>query len=444
MYNKIFHFLVRYQILFKSQYGYRKGHNCTQATLDFLQTIEAALQDNEYAIGVFCDLSKAFDTLDHEILLNKLDHYGIRGNWLSWLRSYLSNRKQYVDLNGVKSNPEKIPVGVPQGSILGPLLFLIYVNDLPASLDKLTPVIFADDTNLVIRGENLLDLVRTLNSDLATLNDYFKANKLKLNIDKTKMVCFRKKGSEFQEEDLLVTLDGIQLQRENAATFLGITIDEHLSWETHCNNVANKMARNAGILNRVKKILPTPSLRTLYNSLIFTHYSYGIEVWGGCQSKHLKRIIGIQKKSIRHVYKSQWLDHTEPRMKHLNSLKVNDQHYFQCLSLTFDMLKGHSPDIYNLMQEQNKNATQHSLRSATDRPGNLRLPSFNALQLKTSFLSSIPDLWNALPADIQNAATRKQFKSKLKRKILDNYHDKVSCQNPRCTDRRFHVRVNQS
>ena len=444
MYSKIFHFLVRYQILFKSQYGYRKGHNSTQATLDFLQTIEGALQDNEYAIGVFCDLSKAFDTLDHEILLNKLDHYGIRGKWLSWLRSYLSNRKQYVDLNGVNSNPEKIPVGVPQGSILGPLLFLIYVNDLPASLDKLTAVMFADDTNLVTRGENLLDLVRTLNSDLAKLNDYFKANKLKLNIDKTKMVCFRKKGLEFQEEDLQVTLDGIQLQRENTATFLGITIDEHLSWETHCNSVANKMARNAGILNRVKKILPTSSLQTLYNSLIFTHFSYGIEVWGGCQSKHLKRIIGIQKKSIRTIYKSQWLDHTEPRMKHLNTLKVNDQHYLQCLSLIFDMLKGHSPDIYNLVQEQNMNVTLHTLRSATDKPGNIRLPSFNALQVKTSFLSSIPTLWNALPADIQNAATRKQFKAKLKRNILDHYHNKVSCHNPRCTDRRFHLRLNQS
>ena len=144
------------------------------------------------------------------------------------------------------------------------------------------------------------------------------------------------------------------------------------------------------------------------------------------------------------ICKSQWLDHTEPRMKQLNALKINDQHYLQCLSLIFDMLKGHSPDIYGLKQEQNMNISQHGLRSATDKPGNLRLPSFNALQVKTSFLSSIPNLWNALPADIQNAATRKQFKAKLKRNILNQYHSKVSCHNPQCTDHRFHLRPNHS
>ena len=134
VYNKIFHFLVRYQILFKSQYGFRKGHSTAHATLDFVKTIEKALQDNEYAIGVFCDLSKAFDTLDHGILLKKLEHYGVRGNWLSWFKSYLSNRKQYVDIYGISSGYTDITVGVPQGSILGPLLFLIYINNLPASL----------------------------------------------------------------------------------------------------------------------------------------------------------------------------------------------------------------------------------------------------------------------------------------------------------------------
>ena len=149
-------------------------------------------------------------------------------------------------------------MGVPQGSILGPLLFLIYVNDLPASLEKLIPVMFADDTNLIIRGKSLEELTNAINADLKTLNDYFKANKLKLNVDKTKMVCFRKKNSEFQEEDLLVSLNGENLKCEKSATFLGITIDEHLSWEEHCNQVANKMARNAGILNRINNFVPTP------------------------------------------------------------------------------------------------------------------------------------------------------------------------------------------
>ena len=221
--------------------------------------------------------TSSFDTLDHDILLSKLDHYGIRGKWLSWFCSYLSNRKQYVDFDGNCSDLEDINVGVPQGSILGPLLFIIYINDLPASIKKLIPVMYADDTNLILKGKKFNELVAILNSELLTLREYFKANKLKLNADKTKLVCFRKRNSSFNS-DLRVTLDGTKLQWEKSATFLGITLDENLSWETHCNRVANKMAQGAGVLNRVKNLLPTTSLCTLYNSFIFSHYSYGLEV----------------------------------------------------------------------------------------------------------------------------------------------------------------------
>ena len=259
IYSKISDFLVRYEILFKSQYGFRKGHNTTHATLDFLQTIESALKANEYAIGIFCDLSKAFDTLDHEILLTKLDHYGVRGTWLAWLRSYLTNRHQYVEMNGVKSDLAPITVGVPQGSILGPLLFLIYINDLPAAVNKLIPVLFADDTNLVIKGKNLSELITTINEELENLSDYFKANKLKLNAGKTKLVCFRKKGLKLDSSNLNIKLDETNLPFQKSATFLGITLDEHLTWEDHCNLVGNKMSRNTGVLNRVKKALPASS-----------------------------------------------------------------------------------------------------------------------------------------------------------------------------------------
>ena len=438
IYSKLFDFLVRYQILFKSQYGFRKGRNTTHATVDFLQTVERALHDQEYAIGIFCDLSKAFDTLDHDILLKKLDHYGIRGKWHAWIKSYLSNRKQYVDMNGTLSNTEAITVGVPQGSILGPLLFLIYINDLPASLEQLIPVMFADDTNLIIKGKNLTELTSAINQDLKSLNDFFKANKLKLNVNKTKMVCFRKKGQNFEKEDLKIVLDEIPLDCEDQATFLGICLDSHLSWDTHCNNVALKMAKNSGILNRVKNYLPSSSLTILYNSLISSHFSYGLEVWGACKTKNLKRLQTIQKKSIRAITKAPWFSHSEPRMKNLKLLKIEDQYYLQCASLIFDMIKGFAPDVLSLLQEQNENSIKIT-RSARNRPQNLRLPAYNSIKLKNSFQNIVPDLWNTLPENLQSATTRKSFKVSLKKNMLDQYGDKTECSNPRCSDTRFHV-----
>ena len=176
LYDKIFEFLVRYQILFKSQYGFRAGHNTTHATLDFLEKIEEAFEKDECAVGIFCDLSKAFDTLNHDLLLMKLNHYGMRGTAGNWFKSYLSNRTQYVDWNEGKSRNIPITTGVPQGSILGSLLFLIYINDLASAVQKLKCVIFADDTNLLIKGKDIQEIQPILNAELENVNDFFFAS----------------------------------------------------------------------------------------------------------------------------------------------------------------------------------------------------------------------------------------------------------------------------
>ena len=434
VYNKIFHFLVRYNILFKSQYGFRKGRNTTHASLDFLQTVEAALCKDECAVGIFCDLSKAFDTLDHGILLNKLEHYGIRGKWHLWFQSYLSDRTQFVDLNGITSTEQSIQVGVPQGSILGPLLFLLYINDLPASLSKMLAVKFADDTNLVIRGRSLEDLANDINSDLASVNDFFKANKLKLNVEKTKMVCFRKKGKTINEVPIM--LDGAKLSYNDSATFLGITLDCNLNWEQHCIAVANKIARNSGLLNRLKHYLPKASLKILYDSLVSSHFLYGLEVWGACPAKMKKRLTVIQKKCVRIISKANWNSHSEPRMKELKILKFEDQHLFQCATLVFDMLNKNAPDIFDLQKEQYLN-TELTTRSSVNKPNNIRLLSYSNSQLK-SFSSLAPAFWNTLSESLQAAESRNLFKSTLKRTFLSDYNEKADCTNPRCTDRKYH------
>ena len=437
IHDKIFEFLVRYQILFETQYGFRKGRNTTHATLDFIKTIEDAIELNQYAIGVFCDLSKAFDTLNHEILLNKLDHYGIRGTANKWFESYLRDRTQYVELNGKRSCSLPIKTGVPQGSILGPLLFLIYINDLP-SASNLKCVSFADDSNLLIQGNDLRTLTLQLTKELEGINDFFKANQLKLNASKTKMVYFRKKSLPTDYEQLDVFLDGIRLTQDESAEFLGISIEGTLNWEKQCTKVANKISRGNGLLNRVKHLLPPSSMRLLYHSFIQPHIQYNLPAWGGCSAQSKKRIINIQKRAIRTITKSYHTAHTEPRMKKLGLLKFDDLYNLQSTLLVHDCYYERAPANISSCVNSIGNAS-HNLRNQANKPLDLKIPLFTSRAGTSSFSYQGPTFWNNVSTEIRSIDQKGRFKAILKSNILDEYERKAACTNPRCRDHSNHL-----
>ena len=191
MYTRLLDFLEKQKVLFQYQFGFRKKHSSYMAVMLLVDKIIKCLEDGEFVIGVFLDFSKAFDTVDHEILLTKLYHYGIRGSALDWFRSYLSDRKQYVTYNGVASASKAIKCGVPQGSILGPLLFLIYINDLAKVCTHTCSVLFADDTNLFLNGRDLKEMEAQLNNELSVISTWLKVNKLSLNIKKNSLHVIR-------------------------------------------------------------------------------------------------------------------------------------------------------------------------------------------------------------------------------------------------------------
>ena len=232
MYNRLISFVIQYDLLYKYQFGFRKGHSTIFAILTLTDFISQALENGDYVIGIFLDFSKAFDTVNHAILFEKLDHMGIRGIAYDWLCDYLNNRSQYVSYDGSKSEYRNISCGVPQGSVLGPLLFLLYINDIANVSDVLFSLLFADDTNSLASGSDLGQLIETVNCELEKIVIWLAANKLSLNIKKTHFMLFRTKGKKITG-DVSIKISNQEVTQVDHTKFLGVIIDNKLNWSYH-------------------------------------------------------------------------------------------------------------------------------------------------------------------------------------------------------------------
>ena len=242
MYNRLISFLKKYNILFKYQFGFREKHGTNSALITLVDKILKSWNKGEYVLGLFLDLSKAFDSINHEILINKLYCYGNRGNVLTWFRNYLKNRKQFVTFNDYKSSEMFIKHGVPQGSILGPVLFLLYINDMANISNKLFFLLFADDTNIFISGQNIDEMVETLNQELKKVTQWLAINKLTLNIFKTQYMIFSLSKEVNPINDVIINHE--KIKKVSSTKFLGILLDNNLSWSQHIYNIKKKVSKN--------------------------------------------------------------------------------------------------------------------------------------------------------------------------------------------------------
>ena len=347
MFTRLYNFLETNNCIYKLQFGFRAKHSTNHAILSITQQIQEAINKDKIAIGIFIDFQKAFDTVNHSILLDKLNHYGVKGSANKWFESYLNNRKQFVTINGINSDTTNIKHGVPQGSVLGPLLFLVYINDLHHSIRDSKTFHFADDTNLLFtteKNERNSNPVRRLNSDLKALNQWLIANKISLNPAKTEMIYFRKKNTEIPE--LNVKLNGIKLTPKSQIKYLGLTFDEHLTFEPHINLMNAKLKRANNLLAISRHYLPQNLLKQIYYSQFHSHISYGCQVWG-FKINSISKTFLLQKKAIRLMSFANKDAHTDPLFKKLEIIKLQDIITSINVLFVHKILNGESPTFFN-------------------------------------------------------------------------------------------------
>uniref|UniRef100_A0A8C6SQ40 Reverse transcriptase domain-containing protein n=1 Tax=Neogobius melanostomus TaxID=47308 RepID=A0A8C6SQ40_9GOBI len=411
-------FIERCNLLSDNQFGFRNNHSTSHALFDIIEEITNAVDNKKYAIGLFIDLSKAFDTINYDILINKLEHYGIRGVALQWVTSYLKNRKQCVKIGDYQSSCRQIVCGLPQGSILGPKLFNMYINDICKTSQVLKFILFADDTNIFASGDDLQQLCRIVNLELKSVNKWFKQNKLSLNLSKSKMMIFGNCNSNAQEA---IQIEGVVIERVHEIKFLGVIIDDRITWKAHIKYISTKISRSISVIAKAKHILNIKALHILYCSLILPYLYYCTVVWGSTYKNTLKPIVLLQKRAIRVIHKVGFLDHTNSLFLKSKIMKFCDIVEFQTVQMLYKarykLLPGQiqrrfqeRTGCYELRDELNFRTQKHSstLKSFS--------PTVNGVQL-----------WNKLEMELKRSPNINLFKYKYKQKTFEIYREQEMC-----------------
>ena len=313
IYSRLHKFLVSMNIINECQFGFRKGHSTSHALNYSVEEVDKQLNSGKHVLGIFIDLSKAFDTINHEKLRYKLDNYGIRGTPLALISDYLSNRTQYTSVLGEKSEKLNVLFGVPQGSVLGPLLFLLYINDIVNCSDRGKFILYADDTNIFITGNTKRSAYATANAVLKAVNSYMTANQLHINLAKCNHIYFNPRPNVIDsascerarpfvgrnsEQEHLLNINGRIIPQVTEIKFLGVILDEDLSWMPHIEYLVKKLKVSVGGLCRIRHVVPESLYESLYHTLFESHLCYGISVWGGVTHDKLEKLFVVQKKCI--------------------------------------------------------------------------------------------------------------------------------------------------
>ena len=406
VHDQILNFILDNNILTKNQSAFRKLHSTITSLIGTTDYWYENIDSKKLNLTIFLDLRKAFDTVDHEIMVKKLWKYGMRGNTGSWFQSYLDQRKQYCSENGQRSMASEVTCGIPQGSCLGPLLFIIYLNDFEKCLRFSKASVYADDTTVTITSNDVEKILHEAQQELFNLSEWMRINKLSPNPEKTEyMIIGHSRKLNTLNTSNPLTINGTDIKRVTKTKSLGIVVDENLSWDEQYNTLKGKIYGGLSSLKKLKNIIPQTKLCSVYYAIIESHLRYANEIWGSLPKTKLDALQRLQDRARTIIENARLKDNWS-----CDWLSIENIIRFDRSVMAYKIINKLSPENLWDKFQQRSSQSNYATRHCKD----LQIPRLNTEHAKKSYQYSTVKIWNTIPTDIRELPTISHFKKRLK------------------------------
>ena len=410
VHDQVYEYLKVNKVLTMSQSAFQKLCSTIPSLIDSTDYWYENIDHKQLNLAIFLDLKKAFDTVDHKILLEKLRKYGIRELSGDWFESYLKNRRQYCAANGYESRPRTVTCGIPQGSCLGPLLFIIYLNDFEKCLKVSKAGMYADDTHVTVTSMNVEELVHKAQEELTQISEYMRLNKLSANPQKTEyMIIGHPRRTNKVEIHETLRLNGADIKRVKKTKSLGVIVDEGLNWEEQFKTIKGKVSGGLTSLKKLKNILPQSQLSNVYRALVESHMRYADVIWGSLTHSKKESLQRLQDRAIFIIetarIKDKWSN---------NLLSAEQLVMFDRAVMAYKIMNRLCPEnLWNKFQRRS-HYSNYNTRFCRD----LQIPRYNLEYAKKGFSYSALKVWNEIPISIRELPTLCRFKKQLKMHLM--------------------------